>query len=400
MDIYISGMGIVSPLGLGVQSNFEKLSKESDGISKLKYLDSKYTGELFVGEVKYSDEELIARLDAPPKTQKPSRELTLALKASKEAIEDAGLTNEQKKNYRIGIISSSTVGGLRKTEQDFSNLVSGDEKIDFISSHSVAHVTEKLAEELEIDNYHATINTACSSSSNAIILGARLIKNDILDMVLVGGVDTLSKYTINGFDSLLLLDSDRCKPFDKNRKGINLGEGAGYLVIESEKSIKERKVKPKAILSGYSITNDAFHLSSTSPEGIGIQSSMQIALEMSKLTPEKIDYINAHGTGTANNDLTEGIAMKGVFKNQIPSFSSTKSFTGHCLAAAGVINIIFSVLALENNMVIANLNFKNPIAEHGLCPESKTTYKNDINHILSNSIGMGGFCSSIIISQC
>lgn len=400
MDIFVSGMGIVSPLGIGLEANFKKLSSESTGILPLQYIDSIHREKVLVGEVKYSDKELLNRLKVENNYIHPSRTWVLALMAAQEALKDAKLGEKEREHYKVGIISSSTVGGLRNTEQAFEGFINGENNVDFIATHSVADATEKLASELNIKDYHTTINTACSSSSNAIILGARLIKNGTLDMVVVGGADSLSKYTINGFNSLLLLDSEVCKPFDEGRKGINLGEGAGFLVLESEKTLRERNVQPKSVLKGYSVTNDAFHLSATSPEGTGIQTAMRNSLKMANLGPEDIDYVNAHGTGTVNNDLTEGKAMKHVFGDQMPAFNSTKSYTGHCLAAAGSINLIYAAMAMENNMVFANLNFKKPIAQHNLSPVSSTMHNKNINHVLSNAIGMGGFCASMILSEC
>ncbi|QHI36895.1 3-oxoacyl-[acyl-carrier-protein] synthase 2 [Kordia antarctica] len=396
MSIYISGIGIVSALGIGVEENAKKLLSGSTGVTELHYIESIHKNVLPVGEVKASDTELL-QLAKLTSTKNITRTSALGIIAAKEAIKTAQLSPDEIK--KIAIVSSSTAGGMRESEQKFNAFLQGKNNEDFLSTHDGNDSTEKIAEELGIRNFHTTINTACSSSANAIILGARMIKSGLYDMVLVGGSDALAKFTINGFNSLLLLDKEACKPFDAKRKGINLGEGAGYLVLESESSIKKRKHTPIAELIGYANRNDTFHPSATSPEGRGLQLSMTDALKMAGLQHSEIDYINAHGTATLNNDLTEGIAMKTVFNNNVPSFSSTKSYTGHCLGAAGSMEAIFSIFAIQHNTVFKNLNFKTPISEHALTPQLITTSQKNITHVLSNSAGMGGFCSSLIFQK-
>ena len=395
MQIYISGMGVVSALGIGITDNNDKLSKGETGVVPLLYLNSIHKGHIPAGEVKYTTKELcdIAKIPTQIKT---SRSTALALLSASEALHDANLDLDYNK-LRIGVISASTAGGMRESETIFKEFLDRDTTEEFLSRHDGADSTERLAQLLGIKHYVTSINTACSSSSNAIALGARMIRSGMLDIALVGGTDALSKFTVNGFNSLLLLDREVCKPFDKNRKGINLGEGAGYLILESEESLHRRKMQPKALLKGFGITNDAFHPSATSPNGYGSQLSMKKALETAHLRPEEIQYINAHGTATLNNDLTEGLAMKEVFEN-VPYFSSTKPFTGHCLGAAGSIEAIFSTLAIQNNIVFPNLNFNAPIVQHNLIPTTSPKRKT-LEHVLTNSAGMGGFCSSLIISK-
>lgn len=397
MNIYISGMGVISAIGIGVNQNESALLSGKTGVSALELIPSLHQGVTPVGEIKQTTEELIAMTNSPSKDM--TRTTALALIAAEEALKTGEVSKEDIDNYNIGIISSSTVGGMRESELYFKDFLEGEKVKNFIERHDGADTTEQLAEALGIKGFHTTINTACSSSANAIIFGARMIKSGMLDIAIVGGSDALSKFTINGFNSLLLLDSEQCKPFDKRRTGINLGEGAGYLIMESEKVIQSRKKTPIALLSGYANTNDAYHPSGTSPKGAGLQMAMKKAVHMSRINKEEIAYINAHGTATPNNDLTEGIAMKLFFEDRVPLFSSTKSYTGHCLAASGVIEIIFSIIAMNNSVVLPNLNYKEVIPEHELLPVEEVVQE-EVNHVLSNSAGMGGFCSSIIISKC
>ena len=240
-----------------------------------------------------------------------------------------------------------------------------------------------------------TINTACSSSANAIMYGAMLIKNGFAKRAIVGGVDSLAKYTINGFHALHILSPEKCTPFDENRKGLNLGEGAAFLLLEKEEDIIGKKVY--AELSGYCNANDAYHPSSLSEQGDGPFFSMQGALQSAKLSVDQIDFINAHGTGTENNDEVESKALIRLFEKP-PAFASSKGNVGHTLGAAGAIEAVYSILNLMHQEVYPNLNFKQPIASTGLIPV-QSYRKTSLQHIMSNSFGFGGNCSSLIFSK-
>ena len=226
-----------------------------------------------------------------------------------------------------------------------------------------------------------------------------MIKSGKLDRVIVGGTDALSKFTINGFKTLMILSDGYNKPFDNNRKGLNLGEAAAFLVLESEELVKKENKKVLARVSGYANANDAFHQTASSENGDGAFLAMEKAFKIANLQPDQIDYVNVHGTATPNNDLSEGRALVRLFgENKVPDFSSTKAFTGHTLAAAAAIEAVFSVLAIQNNVVFPNLNFETPMAEFDLIPQ--TTLKNkNIEHVLSNSFGFGGNCSTLIFSK-
>jgi 3-oxoacyl-[acyl-carrier-protein] synthase-1 len=225
-----------------------------------------------------------------------------------------------------------------------------------------------------------------------------MIQSGKLDRVVVGGTDSLSKFTINGFKSLMILSETFCKPFDANRTGLNLGEGAAYLVLESDRIIQSEQKKVLAYVTGYGNTNDAFHQTASSPDGEGAFLSMQKALKLAGLQPGDIDYINAHGTATVNNDLSESIALQRVFGENIPDFSSTKPFTGHTLAAAGAVEAVYSILALQNGMIFPNLNFSEPLVETKLVP-SVSLQQKPLQYVLSNSFGFGGNCSSLIFKK-
>ncbi|HEY8929855.1 MAG TPA: beta-ketoacyl-[acyl-carrier-protein] synthase family protein, partial [Mucilaginibacter sp.] len=272
-------------------------------------------------------------------------------------------------------------------------------KLRNVFDHECGSMTEIVADQLGITDFMTTISTACSSSANAIAYGARLIKNDIIDIAIVGGADALTKFTLNGFNTLMILDKEFCKPFDENREGLNLGEGAGYLVLVSDKVAKTLNKPVFCRLSGYNNSNDAYHQTASSPDGTGSYMAMQGALKKSGLQPSDIDYINLHGTGTPNNDGSEGTAVKRLFEPDYPPISSTKSFTGHTLGASGGVEAVFSVLAIKHGLIYPNLRFKTRMVDMPFEPETKFQKGKAIKHVMSNSFGFGGNCTSLIFSE-
>jgi 3-oxoacyl-[acyl-carrier-protein] synthase-1 len=256
-----------------------------------------------------------------------------------------------------------------------------------------------MADHVGIKKYLATISTACSSSANAIMHGAQLVKHNKLDRVICGGTEALSKFTVNGFNSLMILDKEHCRPFDSSRNGLNLGEGAAYIVLESEKEVDRSRRKPLAELKGYGNANDAFHQTASSPEGEGALSAMTLALSMAGIKPNEVDYINAHGTATENNDLSEGLGLKRLFGEQVPYFSSTKPFTGHTLAAAGSIEAVYCMMAIKERLIWPNLNFKSVMPELGIEPVKQLIQKINLKNVLSNSFGFGGNTSSLLLAS-
>lgn len=392
--IYITGLGMISALGNNVQDNFLSLSQAKTGIGKINHLATRYKDEFLAGEVKLSNKELSEIVSTSAYDY--NRNTYLAMIAAKEAVTHSGIDTTD--GLRTGLISSTTVAGMVITELHYKELFEKKDHLWVLDTHDCADSTERIADYLGNIDYITTISTACSSSANAIMLGARMIKHGQLDRVVVGGVDALSKFTFNGFNTLMILDKEWCKPFDENRKGLNLGEGAAFLVIEGENALNKRKGKALAELIGYANTNDAYHQTASSPEGYGATLALQQTIAMSGLKPADIDYINVHGTGTPNNDFSEGTAMKAIFGDNIPLFSSTKAYTGHTLAAAASIEAIISVLTLQNQMVFPNLNFKTPIADLNLTPVTKVLQA-PVNTVLSNSFGFGGNCSALLFKK-
>jgi 3-oxoacyl-(acyl-carrier-protein) synthase len=392
---FIAGMGIVSSIGNDLPSNFKSLCEQKAGIGSMQWLSSVHKNELPVGEVKCSNEALAA---AAGLSNKLPRTALLSCVAAREALQDAGWNKAMAS--RTGFISANTVGGMDKTERFFEqfskNATSG--KLSDVVNHECGAITELVADFLGIRHFVSTVSTACSSSANAIFTGARMISAGLLDYVLVGGADALTRFTLNGFNTLMILDKELCKPFDENRRGLNLGEGAAYLLLASEQGLKQLGKKAIARISGYANANDAYHQTASSPEGTGSYLAMKCALEKAGLNSSEIDYINLHGTGTPNNDIAEGTAIGILFHPSFPKMSSTKAYTGHTLGASGAVEAVYSVLAIQHGIIFPNLRLSTPMKELSFQPVTSLIENLSIKHVLSNSFGFGGNCSSLIFS--
>jgi len=392
--IIITGMGLISAIGDSVAENRDSLQFERSGIDQIQFYKTAYAGRLPTAEVKHSTEDLNKKIFGKPNPS-ITRTSLLALHAADEAIRDSGLTADQLASTDTALVGATTVGGMCLTDEIYHDALAKDHGTPYLTSYDYASVTMAIQSRYGMMGEVSTINTACSSSANAILFGARLIRHGYAKRAIVGGAESLAKFTINGFNALNILSSKACAPFDRDRNGLNLGEGAAFLVLEREEDCRDKK--NYAILSGYGNKNDAYHPSSNSPEGMGPFLSMKDAIQNSGLRAEDIGYINAHGTGTENNDETESRAMIRLFE-KVPPFSSTKSYTGHTLGAAGAVEAVYSILNLVNQEMYPSLSFKNPIIETGLVPV-RAYAKQELIHVMSNSFGFGGNCSTLIFSK-
>jgi len=400
---FIANSGIITAIGDDFGLNNYSLKNLNHGITISSILQT--THQLPVGEVKMSNAYLAERANLrfevfnrkPQKLTKFPRTALLSLMAAQEAW----LQLERKsKGLKIGFISANTVGGMDLTERFYTAFLkdktSGN--IDDIRNHESGAITELVHDALGLNGWDTTISTACSSSANSIMMAARMIEHGHYDVVIAGGADSLSKFTLNGFNSLMILDKDLCKPFDQNRKGLNLGEGAAYIVLANEKAVEQFKITPLAFVSGYANANDAHHQTASSPEGKGNRLAMMKALEVAQLSTQQIDYINLHGTGTANNDSSEGNAIQDLFMNKVPVSSSTKGYTGHTLGASGAVEAVFSLMSIKDQIAWPNLRFENRIEGLNWSPITEL-FPKKIEHVLSNSFGFGGNCSTLVISK-
>lgn len=400
MNIAITGEGIVSAIGLNKQEVLQSLLKKQSGIGKMKHLQSIHH-ELAVGEVDLSNEKMKEILGIPA-SQMMSRTALIGIIAIQQALDDANIIIDdilaQKKrgeHLRIALVSGTTVGGMDITELCFDNL-NEESDLEFLHHHDCGSSTNFMAQHFGIFTEVTTLSTACSSAANAIMFGARLLKQGYADIVVAGGTEALSRFHLNGFNSLMILDHQQCRPFDNTRAGLNLGEGAAFVVLESDEIALKRGVKPHVYLTGYGNACDAFHQTASSENGEGAYLAMKEALDMAQVNPDEIQYVNAHGTGTPNNDQSESVSLQRLFGKNMPLVSSTKSFTGHTTSASGSIEAVICILAMQNHFVPANIGWKNQM-ETGITP-TLGVENIALKHVLCNSFGFGGNDSSLLFS--
>ena len=415
MNIAVTGIGIICAIGNDAKAVVKSLKEKQTGIGTMRYLDSSHK-ELPVGEVKLSNEEMTQMLGLDSETAIRSRTVLMGAIAIRQALEDA---NIDLKGKRVVVINGTTVGGMDVTERYFLQMREQDDLLPLIEKHDCGSSTREMADLAGLSEAEVcTISTACSSAANAIILGSEMLKMGEADIVIAGGTESLSKFHLNGFNTLMILDKEQCRPFDKTRTGLNLGEGAAFVVLtrtlvkseelrvknESNKQGSEGNsdsslftLRSSLFIRGYGNRCDAFHQTASSENGEGAFLAMSDALQMAGLKPQDIQYINAHGTGTPNNDASESAAIRRVFGDSIPPVSSTKGFTGHTTSAAGAIEAVISILALQHGFVPANLGWKTQDSD--CITPSMGSGKYPISNVLCNSFGFGGNDSALIISK-
>lgn len=386
--ISITGMGILCAIGNNAQQVLLSLQRKQSGIGPMKYLPSRHT-DIPVGEIKLSTEEMKSMLGIH-REEPLSRTSAMGALAVREALQQAGVRDLSHK--RIALISGTTVGVMDVTEQYFERMKTEPELRYLPHSNECGKSTDEIAAFSGLAGARCcTICTACSSALNAMMVGADMLENDEVDLVVAGGSEPLSRYHLNGFNSLMILDRQQCRPFDETRAGLNLGEGAAFVVMEKD--------APNALayLAGYANRCDAFHQTATSKEGEGAFLAMSGALRMAGIQPRDIQYINAHGTGTSDNDASESAAFKRVFGESMPEMSSTKSYTGHTTSAAGAVETVICLLAMQHGFIPASLGWSHPMPEGVIPSQGRSGVK--LDYVMCNSFGFGGNDSSLILSS-
>lgn len=386
--IYINDLTSVSSLGTNELTIVDSLSHTDR--CYLTYLDdllNEHKGSYF-GQIKAK----LPRLDDYPE-HKSRNSAVLAFLT--DSIKDS--INELKQKYskdRIAIILGTSTSGLDETENELKKFMqTGVPSRDFYyKSQEFGDPSMFLADYLEIDGPAYTISTACSSSARALICGKRMLESGLVDAVIAGGADTLCKVPINGFNSMGVLSQERCLPFNKNRSGINIGEGGGLMILSKEKDSLE--------LLGVGESSDAYHVSSPDPSGAGAISAMEMALNDASLTTDDIGYVNLHGTATKLNDAMESKAMASLFKGKVPC-SSTKYMTGHTLGAAGIVEATILCYLLKHDLDLPVQDFSHDEIDDTLdeCGLIKEKIKAKKKVMMSNSFAFGGNNASIIIAK-
>ena len=387
--VAVTALGIVSPLGFGASENAISLREGCDGVSAVTAFDvaktrAKSAGQ--VGEFQISD----FKFQIGRRLHPASRMMIAA--ARELAAEDAAFVPEL-------LVIGTTSGGMSFGEQYFRAQIGRQRARE--SAYWVANYLPQKAV-LDAANDRAwnapsqIIANACASGTNAVGHAFRLVRAGKYGRVLCGGYDALSEMVFVGFDSLQASTAEKIRPFDKNRTGLVLGEGAALLALEEMESARRRGATILAEVTGYGISTDNHHLTQPHPSGIGPRQAMERALADARRTPAEVDYINAHGTATTFNDATEGAAIAQIFGDRVP-VSSTKSMMGHALGAAGAIEAVFSILALRGNFLPPNINYAEADPAWALDIVANTAREARVRCVMSNSFGFGGTNASIVL---
>ena len=390
--IVVTGIGVISPYGIG-------LSALRDGMLRgqccLKPTEEFYPG--FHGTV-----AAVGALPSLTEAHRYSRTDRLAVAAARDAVAD--FTSSNSVLRESGIVMASTVAGLTEIDPEISQGPAAwyqNGGLTRAASYPVSRVTASVGEQLGILGPACSVSVACASGAMAIALAANMLLDETAPMVLAGGSDALCPFTLSGFNSLQALDPEPCRPFDQNRNGLNIGEGAAVLVLETLDHATRRDATILAVLRGWAMTNDASHPTAPQKDGIGLALCIQRALEMAACDVEEVGYVNAHGTGTPLNDIAETHAYENAFHGRsspIP-VSSTKSYFGHCLGAAGALEAAITISALQSSALYPTLRLTNPIESDQVDWLRGELRRQPLPVAMSVSAGFGGSNAALLFGR-
>ena len=405
--VVVTGIGTINPIGHNVEETWKSIEEGRCGIAPISLFDTKGMKVTLAGEVKDFD---VTKYIDKKEAKKMDRFIQMGMIASKEAMLDSGLDINNIDSHRFGVIVSSGIGGLGSIEKNYQT---GEKRgFDRVSPFFIPMTISNLAAGHIAIAYHAQglctcPVTACAGGTNAIGDAFRNIRDGYQDVMIAGGCEaSVTPLGIGGFTSMKALsdatDPNRASiPFDKERNGFVMGEGAGILILEELEHALNRNAHIYGEMTGYGVSCDAHHITAPLPNGEGGAYAMQNALDDAGISYDVIDYINAHGTSTHLNDLCETEAIKSVFKEHAYKLavSSTKGHTGHCLGAAGGIEAVLSVLALKHNFIPPTLNYQVKDEECDLNVVPNIGVNKDLHYVMSNSLGFGGHNASIIFKE-
>lgn len=405
--VVVTGIGTINPIGHNVEETWKSIEEGKCGIAPISLFDTKDMKVTLAGEVKDFD---VTKYIDKKEAKKMDRFIQMGMIAAKEAVTDSGLDINNIDSHRFGVIVSSGIGGLGSIEKNYQT---GEKRgFDRVSPFFIPMTISNLAAGHIAIAYHAQglctcPVTACAGGTNAIGDAFRNIRDGYQDIMIAGGCEaSVTPLGIGGFTSMKALsdatDPDRASiPFDKERNGFVMGEGAGILILEELEHALKRGAHIYGEMTGYGVSCDAHHITAPLPNGEGGAYAMQNALDDAGISYDVIDYINAHGTSTHLNDLCETEAIKSVFKEHAYKLavSSTKGHTGHCLGAAGGIEAVLSVLALKHDFIPPTLNYQVKDEECDLNVVPNIGVKKDLHYVMSNSLGFGGHNASIIFKE-
>ena len=403
--VVVSGLGTINPLGNNVSDSWEKLINGVSGIDFITSFDTEDLPVKFAGEVKDFDaNEYMGKQYA----RKLDRSAHLSIYATEQALRDANLNTEERLGSNVGIVFGTGIGGIGATENAVRTYDErGASRINPLAITQIMpnSSTGQVAIKFGIEGPSLTITTACAASANAVGEAKNLIENGIVDIVVAGGTESgTTPMTIGAFAQIRALSTKNdspesaCSPFDKDRDGFVMGEGAGILILEEYEHAKKRNANIYGEVKGYGMSGDAHHITAPAEDGDGGYRAMKEAINMANISSDKVDYINAHGTSTIKGDVIELNAISRLFKHEI-FVSSTKSSIGHLLGAAGSVESIFSIMALNNNILPATLNLDDPIETNNINLIPKTPLEKKISYALSNSFGFGGTNTALLFKS-
>jgi len=398
--VAVTGLGIITAIGESTLAFREALFNGKCGIGPISLFDT--TG--FPCQVAAQIRNLEEALFKPQEVRRLSRCDLLGLIAAQEALLDSNLDLERRSRDKIGVVLGAGAGGMLSWEKYRRTSWLRETKPRPSSLLPVAHctLTDLIASRFRLTGFRATISTACSSSATSIGYGFDLIRSGVQEIIVTGGSESLSELTFAGFNALRLMDPEYCRPFDKNRRGLSLGEGAAILILEDYERAEDRGATIYAEVLGYATNSDAFHMTSPDPKGMGMSRVMVKALEAASLSTDQVDYINAHGTATRINDQMETKAIKRVFGAKGArglAISSTKSMVGHCLGSAGAIEAVATVQALCEQVVPPTIHLENPDPDCDLDYVANTSRTREIRIALNNSFAFGGNNTSVVFGR-
>jgi 3-oxoacyl-[acyl-carrier-protein] synthase II len=406
--VVVTGIGLITPLGTGIQKTWEGICKGASGIERISSFDAAGYASQVAGEVKdFNPEDFIERKEI----KKMDIFIQYALGAGTMAVENAGLKVSEGNADRVGVIVGAGIGGINTIERYHSVLLeSGQRRISpfFIPMLITNLAAGQISMRFGARGPNSCVTTACAAGTHAIGDSFKIIQRGDADAMIAGGSESaITPLTIAGFANMKALSTrndapqQASRPFDSERDGFVIGEGAGILVLEELEAALRRGVKIYAEIVGYGLTADAYHMTAPDPEGRGVVNCMRMALRDAGLDPEAIDYINAHGTSTPYNDKHETAAIKQVFGDHAYALavSSTKSMTGHLLGAAGGIEAAFCALALAEGVIPPTINYEKPDPECDLDYVPNHARHIELNTVLSNSFGFGGTNACIVMKK-
>jgi len=397
--IYVTGVGVVSSVGLGKNSFFGALATGKSGISPVSAFDSSPLGRRYAGEVK--DFEARDHLTGP-EIRRMGRCSSMAVAAARMAVQDAGLSTASLAQSRTAVVLGTTMGEARILEAlDHEWILGGERGVTraLIPQYGSALLPIHVARGIGARGIVLALPAACAAGNYAIGFGADLIRAGRVDVAITGAAELLQALQFSGFVRLAAMAPERCQPFDLNRQGLLLGEGAGLLVLESEAHARRRGARLQAEVGGYGLSCDAYHITRPHPEATGSIAAMRAAIQRTGITPADVDFVNAHGTGTKHNDVAESKLVREVFGDRRLPISSMKSMLGHCMGAASALEAIGCVFTIETGIYPPTIGFETPDPECDLRVVANTATRGKSDVVVNNALAFGGYNSVTVFAR-